>query len=316
MTIASDGPASMSIPGVFQPVEYDSTLLVDGGVVNNFPVDVAKKLGADIIIGSDVSGGMQPKEKLSSIPSLLFQTGMLKSNLKNPESREACDILVDHMPHLTHSTGDFEKAGAIHKEGKKAVRESLPELVALSKQLSGYKQRAHALPEVEDAFALDSIIFKDIDERNLDLVKARMAIEPGETYSSKEMIDGIDRVMGTNLFNQITYEAFFKDSLLVADHAQAERHDIRHVCVGHFLVKNMLLHQAPAGAAMFNRPVWRGPTLFVEHLLEANLVFAFKLYALVLLVADVLRNVVGEECADFFSKGDFFGRVGNVHIGF
>ena len=47
-----------------------------------------------------------------------------------------------------------EKAGAIHKEGKKAVRESLPELVALSKQLSGYKQRAHALPEVEDAFSL------------------------------------------------------------------------------------------------------------------------------------------------------------------
>lgn len=206
--------ASMSIPGVFQPVEYDSTLLVDGGVLNNFPVDVAKQLGADIIIGSDVSGGMQPKEKLSSIPSLIFQTGMLTSNLKNPESREMCDILVDHMPHLTHSTGDFEKSNAIYKEGKIGVKESLPQLVALSKQLQSFEQRVHKLPDVEDAFSLDTIIFTDISEPNLELVKARMNIEAGESYSSGEMIDGVDRAMGTNLFNQITYNGFFKDSMM------------------------------------------------------------------------------------------------------
>jgi NTE family protein len=209
--------ASMSIPGVFQPVEYDSTLLVDGGVVNNFPVDVAKKLGADIIIGSDVSGGMQPKEKLSSIPALAFQTGMLTSNLKNPESREMCDILVDHIPHLTHSTGDFQKSNEIYVEGKKGVQASLPELVALSEQLKGYRQREHKTPDVEDAFALDTIIFTDISEPNLELVKARMGIETGNIYSSKEMIDGIDRAMGTTLFKQITYEGVFKDSLLGAE---------------------------------------------------------------------------------------------------
>ncbi len=209
--------ASMSIPGVFQPVEYDSTLLVDGGVVNNFPVDVAKKLGADIIIGSDVSGGMQPKEKLNSIPTLVFQTGMLTSNLKNPESREMCDILVDHLPHLTHSTGDFEKSGAIYLEGKEGVRESLPQLVALSERLKGYTQRNHQLPDVEDAFALDTIIYKDISESNLDLIKARMAIEPGKTYSSREMIDGINRAMGTTLFKQITYHSFFNDSISGAE---------------------------------------------------------------------------------------------------
>lgn len=209
--------ASMSIPGVFQPIEYDSTLLVDGGVVNNFPVDIAKKLGADIIIGSDVSGGMQPKDKLNSIPSLVFQAAMLTSNLKNTESREMCDILVDHVPHLTHSTGDFEKSDEIYLEGKLAVEESMPKLAALSKQLQGFEQRLHKLPNVEDAFTLDTIIYTDISEPNLELVKARMDIEAGETYSSKEMIDGIDRAMGTTLFKQITYSSFFKDSLLGAE---------------------------------------------------------------------------------------------------
>ncbi len=209
--------ASMSIPGVFQPVEYDSTLLVDGGVLNNFPVDVAKKLGADIIIGSDVSGGMQPKEKLSSIPSLIFQTGMLTSNLKSPESREMCDILVDHVPHLTHSTGDFEKSSKIYLEGKNGVKESMPYLVALSEQLKGYRQRIHELPDVKDAFVLDTIVFTDISEPNLELIKARIGIQAGESYSSQEMLDGIDRAMGTTLFSQITYDASFKDSLMVAD---------------------------------------------------------------------------------------------------
>lgn len=209
--------ASMSIPGVFQPVEYDSTLLVDGGVVNNFPVDIAKKLGADIIIGSDVSGGMQPKDKLSSIPALIFQTGMLTSNLKSPESREMCDILVDHVPHLTHSTGDFEKSREIYLEGKKGVQMSMPNLVALSEQLKGYRQRIHKLPDIEDAFTLDTIILTGISEPNLELVKARMDLEPGETYSSGEMIDGIDRAMGTNLFKQITYHGFVKDSLFAAE---------------------------------------------------------------------------------------------------
>jgi len=77
--------ASMSIPAVFSAVPYDNTLLIDGGVLNNFPVDVAKKLGADFIIGSDVGNGMLPIERLDNLQALLFQSGMIASNIKNPE---------------------------------------------------------------------------------------------------------------------------------------------------------------------------------------------------------------------------------------
>mgnify|MGYP000943412927 CR=1 FL=1 len=103
-TLALAMRASMSIPSVFRPVPYEGTLLVDGGVLNNFPTDVAKNMGADIIIGSDVGGGMAPIEELDNIATILFQTGMLTSNLKNPEHQKNCDILVDHIPYLTYST--------------------------------------------------------------------------------------------------------------------------------------------------------------------------------------------------------------------
>src|SRR5690554_1984482 len=61
--------ASMSIPGVFQAVSANGTLLVEGGLLNNFPVDVAKRMGADIIIGSDVGRRPFTKQKLESLSS-------------------------------------------------------------------------------------------------------------------------------------------------------------------------------------------------------------------------------------------------------
>jgi NTE family protein len=198
--------ATMSIPAVFQPIPYKNTLLVDGGVMNNFPVDVAKEMGFDIIIGSDVGGGLQEKEKLTSITAQLFQAAMLTSNLKVPVNRANCDILVDHMPHLTYSTGDFTKAKEIYSEGKIGTNLQLNALVELATKLKNYKQRGHKLPEVKDEIVLDTIIYKDISEANLDLIKAKTNIHIGEKYSSKEIIAGIDRAMGTNLFNQITFD--------------------------------------------------------------------------------------------------------------
>ena len=198
--------ATMSIPAVFQPIPYNNTLLVDGGVMNNFPVDVAKEMGFDIIIGSDVGGGLQSKEELKSITAQLFQAAMLTSNLKNPSNRANCDILIDHMPYLTYSTGDFTKAPYIYEEGKIATNLQINALTELAATLKKHKQKEHKIPDVKDEIILDSIFYNGISEANLDLVKARTNLKTGEKYSSKEIINGIDKAMGTNLFNQITYD--------------------------------------------------------------------------------------------------------------
>ncbi len=221
--------ASMSIPGVFEPIPYNNTLLVDGGVLNNFPVNIAKEMGYDIIIGSDVGGGMQPKEKLNSIPGLLFQAGMLTSNLKNPENKALCDILIDHVPNLTYSTGDFDKGDEIYEEGKIATQLNMEQLVALADQLKGFKQRTHELPDVKDEFALDTIVYEGISEANLDIVKARSGIRAGQTYTTQELIDGIDKAMGTNLFNQITYAGAIEDNkvILTLNGHEYSRHQVK-----------------------------------------------------------------------------------------
>lgn len=206
--------ASMAIPTIFSPVEYKNTLLVDGGVLNNFPVDVAKRMGADFIIGSDVGGGMEPKENLDNMMTLLFQAGMLTSNLKNPENRALCDILIDHMPNLTYSTSDFTKGDMIYQEGKIASYQGMDKFVALADQLKGFSQRDHKLPEYNERFSFDTIVYTGISEGNMELVKSRTDIQTNTPYSVDDVIGGVDRAMGTAMFDQIAFSSFKEDEKL------------------------------------------------------------------------------------------------------
>ena len=200
--------ASMSVPSVFQPVVYKNTLLVDGGILNNFPTDVAKAMGADIIIGSTVGDGMLPKNKLDNMTALLVQSSMLSSNLKVKKNKEICDILIDHVPYLEYSTGDFNKSKEIFKEGEFATNNNLSALVKLSKKLKKYKQKVHKVPYAKKKVLLDTIIFKDISKGNYEVAKERTEIESHKEYSAKELIAGVNRAIGTRMFSKITYESY------------------------------------------------------------------------------------------------------------
>lgn len=203
--------ASMSIPGVFQAVSYKGTLLVDGGLLNNFPTDVAKQMGADIIIGSDVGAPLLTSENLDRLQSLIFQTTMLNSNIKRPENRALCDVLIDHGANLTYATGDFKDALAIYEEGKIATQKESDTLAALSKMLKGYEQRHVELPIAREKFELDSVSFSGISDPNFKLVKSRVGINKNSSYTVADMTEGVNRAMGTTLFKQISYNLVIAD---------------------------------------------------------------------------------------------------------
>ncbi len=198
--------ASMSIPGIFMPVDYENTLLVDGGVLNNFPTDIAKSMGADIIIGSDVGGGMKAKEELDNIATLVFQTGMLSSNLKNPANRALCDILIDHVPYLTYETGDFVKAKEIYEEGKMATVDMREQFVELANRLKGYEQKKVQLPDVKDDFYIEEIVYKGVSDENLSLVSSRTGLNNQANYSTEQIIRRMDKMIGTNLFDRVGFD--------------------------------------------------------------------------------------------------------------
>ncbi|MBB6681274.1 patatin-like phospholipase family protein [Aequorivita sp. 609] len=198
--------ASMSIPGVFQAVDYKETLLIDGGLLNNFPVDVAKRMGADIIIGSDVGDVPFTKEKLQSLPALMSQTTMLNSNKKRPQNRELCDVLIDHSGKLSYSSADFDKANILYENGKQAVLEKMDTLRALAKMLKNYEQIKVNPPKPRDKFSFDTITYNGVSDANLALVKAHLNLETDTPYNVNEVIEGVNRAMGTTIFTQIAYD--------------------------------------------------------------------------------------------------------------
>lgn len=209
--------ASMSLPGVFEPVELDGTLLVDGGILNNFPTDIAKDWGADIIIGSDVAGPGKAKEKLDNISAIVTQTMMLNNYKRHTESQQLCNIFIDHNPNLTYSTADFSHSSALYEEGKTATVKNIKPLVELSEQLKTFNQKKPKLPEIENKIVFDTIIYKDISPANHSLLRKRMNLNPYETYSKEYLNEAVKRAIGTNIFRKIEYESTISNTKKVLE---------------------------------------------------------------------------------------------------
>lgn len=198
--------SSMSIPGIFEPMVYEKSLLVDGGILNNFPTDIAKSMGADIIIGSDVSGYGKPLEELDNLSAVLSQSIMMANYSIYPKNRKLCDILIDHVPNLSYATADFAKSKEIYEEGKIAVLKKRDQLTRLAENLKAYKQRTHTLPYLENKIVFDTVVFKNISAANLPLVKERANIKTKKVYTKNDVTRFVKRTMGTNIFKKITYE--------------------------------------------------------------------------------------------------------------
>lgn len=113
--------ASMSIPGVVAPIEIDGRMLVDGGLVRNLPVDVARAMGADIVIAVDVSTPLLEPAAVRSIGDITIQvSGMLTHENIEPQI-EAADLVI--TPDLGRiASGDFDRAAAAITRGEAAAR--------------------------------------------------------------------------------------------------------------------------------------------------------------------------------------------------
>ena len=122
----------MAIPTAFTSLDVDTTLLVDGGIVNNFPVELLREMGADIVIGVNVSSsGFENAQEINSIPGILMQMAMINSLDRLPAQIEDCNIYI--QPELTgYSTASFGSYEEILEVGDKAGEKFYPEFQKLA----------------------------------------------------------------------------------------------------------------------------------------------------------------------------------------
>jgi len=145
--------SSMAIPGVFTPVQMDSLIFVDGFVTNNYPVDVAKRMGADIIIGCDLISNTPPAERYTNLMELVTHMIDVSSTHQYEENIAQSDIYID-IDATEYSSASFGATDidSLLTRGERRARQKLPQIIALRNSMQqrygsiepGYK-KAHAI---------------------------------------------------------------------------------------------------------------------------------------------------------------------------
>jgi NTE family protein len=150
--------ASMSVPGVFAPVEYHDETLVDGGLADNLPIDVARAMGVDVLIVVDAGFPLQPNKNLNSLPSITNQmlAILLRRTIEHDLASLSPQDIVVTLQLGDFSSYDFPDTMKIVNAGQTAVSEAEPHLSSLEVSEADYQryvQARHAardgLPTVE-----------------------------------------------------------------------------------------------------------------------------------------------------------------------
>lgn len=128
--------ASMAIPAAFSPVRIGDMVLVDGGLKNNFPVDVAREMGADIVIGITLSGKPKTAEDITGTMKIIGQIIDVNCINKYEENKAITDLWMNVDPH-GYSTASFtaEAIDSLIHYGEEEAMRHWDEIIALKKRI-------------------------------------------------------------------------------------------------------------------------------------------------------------------------------------
>jgi NTE family protein len=201
--------ASMSVPGAMTPVQIDGKLLVDGGIANNLPIDLARTLcDADAIIAVNIS---TPPLKRSQITSVLSVVGQLVNFLGKQsvddqlKSLGEKDVLI--APDLGNiSAATFERSKDAIKAGEEATRAVAGKLARYSMPPEQYAAlRAAQVHESKALGTVDEIRIEGLVRTNPAVVRELVASKPGEPLSEEKLGADLRRVFGTRDYETINY---------------------------------------------------------------------------------------------------------------
>jgi len=201
--------ASMAVPFAFAPVKIDGHLLVDGGILNNLPVDVVRAMGADIVIAVNISTPLEEIESNSSFLTIALQS-LDTALIQNTRSALAnADLII--TPKLEkYGFTDFEQGGAMVAKGYEAVKNKATLFKGLSLTPAAYA-RYRANVEAKKLAKSKSITprfikFKGNKRTNTGVLRGRLNDLIGQKLKIEDIEAETKRLMSLNDFEQITYQ--------------------------------------------------------------------------------------------------------------
>ncbi len=207
--------ASMSIPGAFSPVKIDGRVLVDGGIVNNLPIEVVKGMGADIIIAVDVGKPLKEAEKLNSLVDITMQVLNIMT-MKNVNDSVSLlteeDILI--RPDLGNiGVSSFSRSPEAIRNGEEAARKMADRIKQYSVSPEVYKsylarQRSGEAPPIK----IDFIEVKSPSRVSPKAIKGRIKTRAGEILDLKKLEQDLTRIYAMGDFETVDFKIIEKES--------------------------------------------------------------------------------------------------------
>ena len=183
-SLASALRATMAIPGVFQPVQRDSLLLADGGLLDNVPADVVRGMGVDVVIAVDVGAPLATREEMRSFVSLAGQA------LEIMMAERTRSVLREHADHVVTpplkgiSLIDWRQFDTIRAIGYQAIEAAGESLAYLS--LSPVAWERHI--EARRARRAPSLVEPQF-----------VRVEGVDKPAAEEITQGVEPLLGTEL---------------------------------------------------------------------------------------------------------------------
>ncbi len=200
--------ASMAIPAAFSPVRIGDMVLVDGGLRNNYPVDIARQMGADIVIGVTVQGAPKIAENLGRTMSILSQ--IIDVNCKNKYDE---NLSITDVPIRVNTTGynaasfSLNAIDTLIRRGEEEAMRHWDELIALKERIgiddSFVPRMLTPLhPKVmQEKIYVKDYEFQNMTETDVKFLKAKFRLHPGDSIDSERQQE-LTTSMRMDLFYQ------------------------------------------------------------------------------------------------------------------
>lgn len=196
--------ASGALPSLFQPVNIDNQILIDGGVINNYPIDELRAKGMDVIIGIDVQDGLSLREDLVSALDVLSQINNFRTIHDMKLKVKKTDIYI--KPDIKdYSVVSFNEGAKIIENGKHAAMLKIDLLKKLTNNETNQKEPIIKIIR-RDSITINNIVVMGNEKYTRAYVLGKLKLKNDQKISYETFNKGINNLVATNNFESFEYE--------------------------------------------------------------------------------------------------------------
>ncbi len=206
--------SSMAIPGVFTPMRQDSMVFVDGGMIDNFPVDVARAMGADVIIGIDVQNDLKSANELNSLTDVLFQIIDLTGQELYEKNIKATNLYVKvDVKGFSSASFTPDALDTLMVRGEDATRAKWDDLLDFKKSLGLARDYEPNYPSYDiismdnRRIPLNKLTFTGIKDNDKKWLLRKCKLKEDSPFITKEQLENALSILrGSQAYSNVNFK--------------------------------------------------------------------------------------------------------------